>query len=388
MSFNLNHKTALAGVYEHPTRFAPEKSMFQIMAESIRGALDDAGLTIKDVDGISTAGIGMGAMGIVGFCDYLNLTPNFIDGTNIGGSSFVAHTAHAAAAIHAGLCNVAVVVYGSTAASARFAIGTGGGGGGGDPCDQYEFPYGPTTVGAYAMIAQRHMHEYGTTPEQLAEIAVTMRHHASMNPVAKYRDPITVEDVLASRIISSPLHLLDCCIISDGGGALVITSAERARDLKKKPVYILGAGETARHAGRGQRDFLENSAFQSGRLAFERAGVAHKDIDMAMIYDSFTITVLSTLENLGFCKRGEGGAFVTGGRLRYDGDFPINTDGGGLSSNHPGMRGIFLVIEAVKQLRAECGPRQVKDCKIALVHGTGGALGTRHSGATLILTNQ
>ncbi len=175
----------------------------------------------------------MGAMGIVGFCDYLNLTPNFIDGTNIGGSSFVAHTAHAAAAIHAGLCNVAVVVYGLTAASARFAIGTGGGGGGGDPCDQYEFPYGPTTVGAYAMIAQRHMHEYGTTPEQLAEIAVTMRHHASMNPVAKYRDPITVEDVLASRIISSPLHLLDCCIISDGGGALVITSAERARDLRK-----------------------------------------------------------------------------------------------------------------------------------------------------------
>jgi len=388
MSFNLSHKAALAGVYEHPARFAPDKSMFQIMAESVRGALDDAGLTIKDVDGVCTAGMGMGAMGIVGFCDYMNLTPNFLDGTNIGGSSFVAHTAHAAAAIHAGLCNVAVVVYGSNAASARFAIGTGGGGGGGDPCDQYEFPYGPTTIGAYAMIAQRHMHDYGTRPEQLAEIAVTMRHHASMNPVAKYRDPITLEDVLASRVISSPLHLLDCCIISDGGGALVVTSAERARDLKKKPAYIIGAGETARHAARGQRDFLEIAAHQSGRLAFERAGVAHKDIDMAMIYDSFTITVLTTLENLGFCKRGEGGAFVAGGRLRYDGELPINTDGGGLSSNHPGMRGIFLVIEAVKQLRGECGPRQVKDCKIALVHGTGGALGTRHSGATLILTNQ
>jgi acetyl-CoA acetyltransferase len=330
----------------------------------------------------------MGAMGIVGFCDYMNLTPTFLDGTNIGGSSFVAHTAHAAAAINAGLCNVAVIVYGSTAASARFAIGTGGGGGGGDPCDQFEFPYGPTTVGAYAMIAQRHMHDYGTRPEQLAEIAVTMRHHASMNPVAKYRDPITVDDVLASRIISSPLHLLDCCIISDGGGALIVTSAERARDLKKKPAYILGAGEAVRHAARGQRDFLEIAAHQSGRLAFERAGVTHKDIDMAMIYDSFTITVLTTLENLGFCKRGEGGAFVTGGRLRYDGELPINTDGGGLSSNHPGMRGMFLVIEAVKQLRDECGPRQVKDCRIALAHGTGGALGTRHSGATLILTNQ
>jgi acetyl-CoA C-acetyltransferase len=385
---SLSRKCAVVGAYEHPTRFAPDKTMYQIMAESIRGALDDCGLSIKDVDGLLTAGMGMGAMAIVGFCDYLNLTPNFVDSTNIGGSSFVAHTAHAAAAINAGLCEVAVVVYGSTAASSRFAIGTGGGGGGGDPCDQYEFPFGPTTVGAYAMIAQRHMHDYGTTPEQLAEIAVTMRLHASMNPVAKYRDPITVEDVLTSRVISSPLHLLDCCIISDGGGALVITSAERARDLKKKPAYILGAGETVRHAARGKRDFLEIAAAQSGRLAFERSGVAHKDIDMAMIYDSFTITVLATLENLGFCKRGEGGAFVSGGRLRFDGDFPINTDGGGLSSNHPGMRGMFLVIEAVRQLRNECGPRQIKDCKIALAHGTGGALGTRHSGATLILTNQ
>ncbi len=381
---SLSRKTALAGVYEHPTRFAPDKSMFQIMAESARGALDDAGLTIKDVNGLCTAGIGMSGMGIVGLCDYLNLTPNFVDATNIGGASFVAHTAHAAAAIHAGLCDVCLVVFGSTVASSRPTMN----GGGGDSCDQYEIPFGPTTVGAYAMIAQRHMHEYGTTSEQLAEIAVTMRLHASMNPVAKYRDPITVEDVLASRIISSPLHLLDCCIISDGGGALVITSAERARDMKKKPIYILGTGETVRHAARGQRDYLEIAAAQSGRLAFERSGVAHKDIDMAMIYDSFTITVLTTLENLGFCKRGEGGAFVSGGRLRFDGDFPINTDGGGLSSNHPMMRGMFLVIEASKQLRGECGPRQVKDCKIALVHGTGGALGTRHSGATLILSNQ
>ena len=248
---SLSRKTALAGVYEHPARFAPNKSMFQIMAESVRGALDDAGLKIQDVDGVCTTGIGMSGMGIVGFCDYMNLTPNFVDSTSIGGSSFVAHTAHAAAAIAAGLCKVAVVVYGSTAASQRFAIGTGGGGGGSDPCDQYEVPFGPTTVGAYAMMAQRHMYEYGTTSEQLAEIAVTMRLHASMNPAAKYRDPITVEDVMASRIISSPLHLLDCCIISDGGGALVVTSAERARDLKKKPAYILGCGETVRHPARG-----------------------------------------------------------------------------------------------------------------------------------------
>ena len=194
--------------------------------------------------------------------------------------------------------------------------------------------------------------------------------------------------MLASRIISSPLHLLDCCIISDGGGALVITSAERARDLKKKPAYILGMGETVRHAARGQRDFLEIAAAQSGRLAFERAGrrpqrYRHGD-DLRLVHDHRP----GTLENLGFCKRGEGGAFVSGGRLRFDGEFPINTDGGGLSSNHPGMRGMFLVIEAVKQLRGECGPRQVKDCKIALAHGTGGTLGTRHSGATIILSNQ
>jgi len=381
---SLSRKTCLVGVYEHPTRFAPDKSQFQIAAESIRGALDDCGLTIKDVDGLAMAGTGIGPMGIIGFCDYLNLNPNYVDGTQIGGSSFVAHTAHAAAAIAAGLCEVCVVAFGSTVASSR----GGGAGGGGDTADQFEIPFGVTTVGAYAMIAQRHMHEYGTTSEQLAEVAVTMRLHASMNPVAKYRNPITVDDVLSSRIISSPLHLLDCCIISDGGGALVITSAERARDLKKKPVYILGTGEAMRHAGRGKRDFLDIAAAQSGKLAFERAGVTHADIDMGMIYDSFTITVVSQLENLGFCKPGEGGAFVSGGRLRFDGDFPINTDGGGLSSCHPMMRGMFLVIEATRQLRGECGPRQVRDCKIALVHGTGGALGTRHSGATLILSNQ
>src|SRR5215472_12139116 len=319
---SLSRKTAVVGVYEHPSRFAPDKSMYQIMAESIRAALADAGLTIKDVDGICTAGMGMGAMGVVGFCDYLNLTPNFMDSTNIGGASFVAHTAHAAAAINSGLCEVAVIVYGSTAASARFAIGTGGGGGGGDPCDQYEFPYGPTTVGAYAMIAQRHMYEYGTRPEQLAEIAVTMRHHASMNPVAKYRDPITIEDVLASRLISSPLHLLDCCMISDGGGALVLTSAERARDLRARPAYIIGAGETVRHHGIGDRDLLDVAARQSGPLAFARAGLAPGDVDLCLIYDSYTITVLVTLEALGFCKPGEGGPFCADGRLRLGGALP------------------------------------------------------------------
>ncbi len=229
------------------------------------------------------------------------------------------------------------------------------------------------------------MHEYGTTAEQLAEIAVTMRSHARLNPHAKYRDPITVEDVLASRVISSPLHLLDCCMISDGGGALVLTSVDRARDLGKPAVVILSGAEAVRHGGIGDRDLLDVAAYQSGPLALARAGIRHRDVDLCMVYDSYTITVLATLEGLGFCARGEGGAFVAGGRIALGGELPVNTDGGGLSSNHPGMRGIFLVIEATRQLRGECGPRQVKDAKLALVHGTGGMLGQRHSGVTMVL---
>ena len=379
---SLRNEIAVVGAYEHPRRWAPDKTAFQIAAESARGALEDAGLTIKDVDGYATSGVG--PIGALSMCHHLNLKPDWIDSTAIGGSSFVAQVAYAGAAIRAGLCRTVLITYGATAASERFAIGTGGGFSQ-DPPDAFDIPYGPTIVGAYGMVAQRHMHEYGTTSEQLAEIAVTIRRHASLNPNAKYRDPITVEDVLASRTISSPLHLLDCCMISDGGGALVVTSAERARDLKKRPALVLGAGVANRHNGIGQRDILDIAARQSGAKAFERAGVKHSDVDLCMIYDSFTITVLSTLENLGFCKLGEGGPFVQNGRIGLGGELPVNLDGGGLSSNHPGMRGIFLVIEAVKQLRGESGERQVKDAQIALCHGTGGWLGIKHSGATLIL---
>jgi acetyl-CoA acetyltransferase len=229
------------------------------------------------------------------------------------------------------------------------------------------------------------MHQYGTTSEQLAEIAVTMRRHASLNPHAKYRDPITVEDVLASRMISSPLHLLDCCIISDGGGALVLTSIERARGLSRPAVAILGGAEAVRHHGVGDRDLLDIAARQSGPLALARAGIEHADVDVCLVYDSYTITVLVTLEALGFCEPGEGGAFCAGGRIGLGGALPVNPDGGGLSSNHPGMRGIFLVIEAVRQLRGERGAAQVPGAEVALVHGTGGMLGGRHSGATLVL---
>ncbi len=375
--------TAVVGAYEHPTRFAPDKTAFQLHAESARGALEDAGLGVQDVDGFFTSGVG--PIGILSLAGHLNLRPSYVDSQAIGGSSFVSHCLHAAAAIAAGLCRVALVTYGSTAASERFAIGTGAGGFVLEPPDNFEAPFGPTIVGSYALVAQRHMHEYGTTSEQLAEIAVTMRRHASLNPQAKYRDPITVEDVLASRVISSPLHLLDCCVISDGGGALVLTSLERARDLKKPPVVVLGAAEALRHAEIGTRDLLDIAARQSGPLALARAGVTHADIDLAMIYDSYTITVLATLEALGFCAPGEGGAFCAGGRIGLGGALPVNPDGGGLSSNHPGMRGIFLVIEATRQLRGECGPRQVKDAKLVLVHGTGGMLGQRHSGVTMLL---
>ena len=381
---SLSRKIAIAGVYEHPTRWAPDKTEFQIMAESARGALADCGLELRDVDGLLAASMSMGPMGIVSLAEYLNLKPRWLDGTNIGGSSFVAHVSHAAAAIHAGLCEVALILYGSTAASNALAIGTGMGGGR-DAGASFVSPYGLTTVGSYALVAQRHMNVYGTSSEQLAEIAVTMRRHAGLNPNAKMRKPITVSDVLESRVISRPLHLLDCCIISDGGGAVSVTSAERARDLAKPVVTLLGCGEAVCHQETGAPDLLTIAAKQSGTQAFRMAGVSHDDVDLCMIYDSFTITVLVTLENLGFCKPGEGGTFVSGGRIGLGGALPLNPDGGGLSSNHPGMRGIFLVIEATKQLRRECGERQVAGAEVALVHGTGGTLGVAHSGATLLL---
>jgi acetyl-CoA C-acetyltransferase len=381
---SLSGQIAIAGVHEYERRWAPDKTSFQIMAECSRDALADAGLGLGDVDGLFGATMSMGAMGMVQLSEYLNIKPRYMDGTNIGGSSFVSHVAHAGAAIHAGLCDVALIVYGSTAASDAMAIGTGGGGGR-DPSAAFVSPYGMTLVSSYAMVAQRHMHEFGTTPGQLADIAVSTRHHASLNPNAKMRQPITREDVLESRVIADPLHLLDCCIISDGGGAVVVTSLERARDLRQKPITVLGTGEAVAHREIGAPDLMTIAAEQSGAQAFAMAGLTPAEIDFCTIYDSFTITVLATLENLGFCKRGEGGAFVENGGIGLAGRLPVNPDGGGLSSNHSGMRGIFLVIEAVRQLRGGLGPRQVENAKIALAHGTGGYLGLMHSGATLIL---
>jgi acetyl-CoA acetyltransferase len=382
MSFS--GQIAIAGVHEYESRWAPDKTSFQIMGECTREALADAGLQLEDVDGFFGATMTMGAMGMVQLSEYLNIKPRYIDGTNIGGSSFVSHVAHASAAIHAGLCEVALIVYGSTAASDAMAIGTGNAGGR-DPSAAFVSPYGMTLVSSYAMVAQRHMHQYGTTSEQLADIAVSTRHHASLNPNAKMRQPITREDVLESRVIADPLHLLDCCIISDGGGAVIVTSLERAKNLRQPPVVVLGTGEAVAHREIGAPDLMTIAAKQSGEDAFSMAQLSPAEIDFCTIYDSFTITVLATLENLGFCKPGEGGPFVENGGIGLGGRLPVNPDGGGLSSNHSGMRGIFLVIEAVRQLRGGLGERQVEGAEIALAHGTGGYLGLMHSGATLIL---
>jgi acetyl-CoA C-acetyltransferase len=388
---DLRRAAAIVGIHEHPTRYAPDKSELQIQGESVIKALEDAGLTKNDVEGLFTASSSIRNSGL-NLADYLNMYPRYVDNTTVGGGSFEFHLSHALTAIAAGRINCAVITYSSLARSGGVSVGTGGVARFGHPRldpspDSFEELYGLTTVGLYAMIAQRHMHLYGTTSEQLAEVSVAMRKHASMNPEALFRTPITVADVVNARMISSPLHLLDCCVITDGGGAVVVASPEVARNCRQRPVWVLGVGEAVAHQGAGQRDLVYIAAKQSHEPAFAMAGVTQQDIDMAMIYDSFTITVVETLEDLGFCKKGEGGEFVSGGRLQIGGELPINTDGGGLSSNHPGMRGIFLLLEATRQLRHqfEGTPRQVPNCQVALCHGTGGALGSRHSGGTVIL---
>jgi acetyl-CoA acetyltransferase len=315
--------------------------------------------------------------------EYLGIQPRYTDTTNIGGSSFEAHIGHAVAGIEAGLFDVALITYGSTQRSDRLP------GGRSMPffrlTEQYEGPFGlPTPVGAYALAAMRHMAEYGTTSEQLAEVAVATRKWATLNEKAMMRDPITIEDVLNSRWIAEPLHLLDCCLVTDGGGAVVVASASRARQARKAPVWVLGHGESHTHNSIANMPNLavHQAAVASGQAAFAMAGLTQADIDVAEIYDSFTITVIMTLEALGFCARGEGGAFVSGQRTAPGGPFPMNTNGGGLSYCHPGMYGIFLLIEATRQLRGECGPRQVEGARLALAHGTGGVLS---SAATVIL---
>ena len=356
----------------------PHKSAFMLHAEAARNALADAGLSLTDVDAVFSAGLWMGSE----TAEYLGIRPRYIDGTQIGGCSFIAHVQHAMAAIVAGIVEVALITHGESGAS---RIGMPGTRFGVDAFRmQFEQPFGlagPPT--GYALAATRHMHEYGTTSEQLAELAVSTRKWAQLNPRAIMRDPLTVDDVLSSRMISWPLHLLDCCLVTDAGGAVVITSAERARDCAKRPVWVLGTGEASTHVIVSQMpDFgFWDAARMSSERAFAMAGVRHADIDVAMFYDAFTIVPVMGLEAAGFCGRGEGGAFVSGGRTAPGGPFPMNTNGGGLSYTHSGMYGMFTLVEAVRQVRGECGARQVAGAKTAICHGLGGMFS---SAATLV----
>ena len=348
----------------------PHKSSLQHHAEAAYNALDDCGLTKDDVDGLLTAGLSTMIT-----AEYMGIRPSFTDSTYLGGSSFVVHVAHAVAAINAGYCEVALITHGQAGRSGRSR----------PPVDatrpqvQYEVPYGITHPPMYySLLCTRYMHEHGEarTREALAEIAVATRKWAHLNPRALMHDrAMSFQDYHDSRWISWPFHLLDCCLVTDAGAAVVITTEERARDLPKRPVRVLGAAEGHDHDMVSQMPDLTSSvATETGRKAMAMAGVAHADIDLTMLYDSFTYTALVSLEALGFCGRGEGPDFVKGQRTAPGGDFPLNTNGGGLSYTHPGMYGIFTIVEAVRQLRGECERRQVEDCNIALAHGTGGAM--------------
>ncbi len=371
----MEKRIAIVGVGESAFGEVPDKNVWQLHADAAYAALADAGLRKQDVDGLFSAGIDMMHPLILG--EYLGLGPRYTDSTMTGGGVWEYFVEHALAAISAGLCETALLVYASTARSdVKLRLRTGNLAPIPRGPSQFEAPYGLTLIGKYAMAARRHMHEFGTTSAELAEISVAANEWAQKNPKAFHHGkPITAEQVLASRMIADPLRQLDCCLRTDGGGAVVITTEERARDLAKKPIVVLGTGTAQSHFSMSQwPDLTDVVARESGERAYGRAGVKPSDVRFAMIYDSFTITVLLTLEALGFCKKGEGGGFVSAGTLRPGGRLPINTDGGALHSNQPGMRGIFLLIEAVRQLRGECGERQVDTGGLALVNGTGGYL--------------
>jgi len=383
---SINGAAYIAGAYEHPTRLAADRSVGQLHIDVARGALEDAGLSFADVDGYFTAGApGVGPLGMI---EHMGLKVRHADSSELGGAAYIGHVNHAAQAIAAGKCSVALITLagrpraeGETFVRSDF-IGLDYG---------FDAPYRPVLANSYGMVARRHMHEFGTTSEQLAWIKVAASHHAQHNPNALLRKVVSVEDVVNSPMISDPLHRLDCCVITDGGGALVVVSPEIARQLKRPKVKVLGAGETVKYSDGGYNDMTFSGGRRSGAAAFAEAGVTPADIKYASIYDSFTITVLVTLEDLGFCERGQGGRFVMDGNLISGvGKLPFNTDGGGLCNNHPYNRGgITKVIEAVRQLRGEAHPAvQVANCDVALAHGTGGSLARGHASATLIMERE
>jgi acetyl-CoA acetyltransferase len=361
---------AIVGVAESDLgEVAPGLSPLDLMGQATHRALEDAGLSLRDVDGLF-ATTSQSRMPTLALAEYLGIRPRYHDGTNIGGCSFMSMVAHAQAAIEAGLCEVALITYASTQRSMGRANVAA------PDSNPYEAPYRPLyTASSYALAASRHMHQYGTTREQLAHIAVAARQWALLNPKAWEKEPLSVEDVLRSRMVSTPLSVRDCCLVTDGGGALIVTSSERARSLRKKPAYVLGVGEDLGHYSiSNMPDLTVTGAVRSGAAAYAMSGLAPRDIDVVQVYDAFTITTLLFLEDLGFCPKGEGGRFVADGAIAPGGQLPVNTSGGGLSYCHPGMYGVFVLIEAVRQLRGEAGRRQVAGCETAIAHGNGGTL--------------
>ncbi|MGB7423710.1 MAG: acetyl-CoA acetyltransferase [Ornithinimicrobium sp.] len=370
---------AIVGAAQLDTYRTQGRSPVGVMSVAVVRALADAGLGLEDVDGLFTSS-SYYAMPSLTLGEYLGVHPTYSDTTSVGGCAFVAQLGHAAAAIQAGLCSVAVVAYGSTQRSDAGTLVS--------MAEQsaYEAPYGLLhPVGAFGMVAQRHMAQYGTTSEQLAELAVAARQWSLLVDDAPFDVPLTVDDVLSSRMICSPLHKLDCCLVTDGGGAVVLTSAERARDLSPHPVYLLGAGEAINHRNFAQMpDLTSTQAGNSSARALDMAGVKLQEIDTVHVYDAFTISLLVLLEDLGFCAKGEGGAFASDGALAPGGRLALNTNGGGLSYTHPGMLSMFLIIEAVQQLRGTAGKRQVPDARLSLVHGMGMTLAAH---ATAVLSS-
>ena len=372
---------AIVGVGESAQGEVPDRTALGLQSDAMAAALADAGLTGAEVDGVFCTGLPKYAA--LQAAEYHGISPSVIDSTEAGGASFPLFVAHAASAIAAGRCHTALIVYGSDQRSRRRRR-LGGQVADDLPQAQFEAPFHPLLpISAYALAAARHRHAFGTTAEQLASIAVTTRDWARWNPVAFRRAPLTVDDVLASPVISSPIHREEVCLVTDGGGAVIVTSLERARSLRQRPIAVLGHGEATSHYTISQMpDLTTTAAVDSGRRAFAMAGLTPADVDVAQLYDSFTITVLLALEDLGFCAKGEGGSFVEDGRLGPGGALPTNTSGGGLAYTHPGMLGVFLLIEAVRQLRGGLGERQVPDAEVALVHGVGGVLSAH---ATVLL---
>jgi acetyl-CoA acetyltransferase len=371
----LRGSTAIIGVAESDMgEVGPNLSSLDLIGQATVRALDDAGMDKSEIDGVFCHSAFF-QLPPVAAAEYLGIRPKYSDSTAVGGSSFVAYLRHATAAINARMCEVALITYGSTQRSSSGGLVRSGTA----LTKSYEAPFGPRLpITSYALVAARHMFEFGTTREQLAEVAVAARKWAQLNPVAFERGVLTIEDVLSSPMISSPLTVRDCCLITDGGGAVILTSAERARDGRKPPVFVLGAAEAHWHNDIFQMpDLTVTAATESGTRAFENAVLKPGDVDVVQLYDAFTINTILFLEDLGFCAKGEGGSFVADGAIAPGGRLAVNTSGGGLSYSHPGMLGIFLIIEAVRQLRGECGPRQRADSHVALVHGSGGMLSSQ-----------